>query len=363
MDSSIKNRPEDLAVIANSIQGKLESSIQSINDVYQRAHVISINSRIEAARVGERGRGFRIVAEEFSKLNGEIDKVATGLQEEIRTELAKLKAISYAMASDLRAQRLAQIGISVMDVVDRNLYERSCDVRWWATDSAVVAVCTGSEEGIVASSSRRLGVILDSYTVYLDIVVVDRAGKVLANGRPGLFPSQGRSVGSSAWFRKALGLASGQEYAMERVKGEVLVGERDVLVYSCPIFGQGADGGVTQAIGVLGIIFNWESLVKAVFNRVVSYDLKEDIEQFGIPTDIWIIDQDGQVLAAYAEGAAKEGEALKPQALASMLASKTQGYHIEARQGIKEILAWGYSPGFETYRSAWYCLFRQTIQA
>ena len=25
-----------------------------------------------------------------------------------------------------------------IDLIDRNLYERSCDVRWWATDSSVV---------------------------------------------------------------------------------------------------------------------------------------------------------------------------------------------------------------------------------
>jgi hypothetical protein len=33
MDQSIRNRPEDLAVIANSIQQKFETSIQSINDI------------------------------------------------------------------------------------------------------------------------------------------------------------------------------------------------------------------------------------------------------------------------------------------------------------------------------------------
>ena len=30
------------------------------------------------------------------------------------------------------------IEIAGVEIIDRNLYERSCDVRWWATDSAVV---------------------------------------------------------------------------------------------------------------------------------------------------------------------------------------------------------------------------------
>lgn len=33
---------------------------------------------------------------------------------------------------------MTDLALNVVDLIDRNLYERSCDVRWWATDSAVV---------------------------------------------------------------------------------------------------------------------------------------------------------------------------------------------------------------------------------
>ena len=54
-------------------------------------------------------------------------------------------------------QRGAQIVIGtpgrLIDLIDRNLYERTCDVRWWATDSAMVAAAAekGYATGAFAS--------------------------------------------------------------------------------------------------------------------------------------------------------------------------------------------------------------------
>ncbi len=268
------NRPEDLSIIADSIQKKLEHSIQSINDIFERTHVISINARIEAARVGEAGKGFKIVAQEFTQLNSEIANVANSLEDEIREELVHLKGISEAMAKDVRAKHLSQIGISVMDVIDRNLYERSCDVRWWATDASVVKLLETPEQKQTTYAEKRLGLILDSYTVYLDIAVADINGKVLVNGRPKQFSSRGKNVAESAWFKQAMHLHSGTEYTMQSTHCNDLVDNNCVLTYSCIV----QHPETKKTIGVIGIFFNWESLVYAVLNRLKRQDLNEDIK-------------------------------------------------------------------------------------
>ena len=33
-------------------------------------------------------------------------------------------------------------GYADADLIDRNLYERTCDVRWWATDDSLVQALT-----------------------------------------------------------------------------------------------------------------------------------------------------------------------------------------------------------------------------
>lgn len=87
-------------------------------------------------------------------------------------------------AQTARGDRFADLSRYVVELMDRNLFERSCDVRWWATDAAVVDVCENPDNGEIASqTSQRLGVILDSYTVYLDLWIADCNGRIIATGR------------------------------------------------------------------------------------------------------------------------------------------------------------------------------------
>jgi len=355
--ASITNRPEDVANVAISIQEKLESSIHTINDVYERTHVLSINSRIEAARVGEKGKGFKIVAQEFSQLNNEIANIANELQEKIRGELQTLKLISEAMAKDVRGQRLALIGTSVMDVIDRNLYERSCDVRWWATDDSVFSVLSNPDQETTRFASQRLATILESYTVYLDIVVADIDGKIVANGRPEKYSSRDTTVQQTLWFRRAKELRNAQEYTLESTHRDSLVKNNLVLVYSSLIFNPRELN--QRPIGVLGVLFDWESLFRAVFGRLTKQDLKNDIEKNKIPTEIWIIDENGSVLASLERD--QEGAQAPIEGLQSIISSHKQDYKITRTDKATEIVAWGYSPGFETYKSGWYCVLRQKI--
>ncbi len=356
MNETKSVRPEEISMIASSIKEKLETSILSINDIYEKTHVLSINSRIEAARVGEKGKGFKIVAESFSQLNGEIAKVANELDAEIKKELMHLRTISDAMAKDVRAQRLSQICISVMDVIDRNLYERSCDVRWWATDSSVVEVLKDPSEERARYAEKRLETILASYTVYLDIVVADRDGVILANGRPGTFKSRKANVATSRWFLEAQRLKDGQEYAMESTHKSRLVNDEAILAYSAAVF----DNQEDKPLGILGILFNWNGLVHAVLERVTKQDLIVDIVEYKIPTQIWILDEQGTILADSDEK--KGGGALTQTNINKIIDSKDQGYSIAENEKYTEIVSWGYSPGFETYRSDWYCAIRQVFE-
>ncbi|MFP3526735.1 chemotaxis protein, partial [Pantoea sp. SIMBA_072] len=81
----------------------------------------------------------------------------------------ELNTLGNRLVSQLRGGRLADLALNMIDIMDRNLYERSCDVRWWATDSAVVDCATAPSEANRRQAVQRLGVILGAYTVYLDL--------------------------------------------------------------------------------------------------------------------------------------------------------------------------------------------------
>ena len=350
-------KPEYIGQIATSIKSSLNTSIYDIRDISERTGVIAINGRIEAARSGREGVGFRIVANEFSKLNDEIADISVQMQEKISQEIQTLIGISNGMAKQVRGQRLSQTALSIMDVIDRNLYERTCDVRWWATDPSLVEALSEKTEEKKDYASRRLGVILDSYTVYLDLFLVNDTGIVTANGRPELHQAKGKKLPPSQWYMTALKQRNGSEYSFQSTHESPLVSNKKALVYGCRV---DRPGERDEPLGVLGIFFNWNGLVDAVLGRVCRLDLKEDIEDHGIPTEISIIDEKGLVLTSTT--ATSEGKEINLPNLKEILDSRKSGYSIIEKEKGFSLIAYGYSPGFETYSTNWYCVIVQEIE-
>ena len=149
---------------------------------------------------------------------------------------------------------------------------------------------------ILIYASQRLGVILDSYTVYLDIVLADSEGKIVANGRPEDYSSRGNRCSEESWFEDAMNTRSGEEYTFKGTHASPLTGNRKVLVYGCQIENDQTKSGAP--LGALGIFFNWEGLGKAVLDRVLHIDLHDDIQVMKLKTVISIVDRDGTVLSS-----------------------------------------------------------------
>ncbi len=129
-------RPERILELSERLSAVAGEKIGEIAYVNRSAKMLAINALIVAARAGEAGRGFAIVAEEFKTISTQIDVVAAALESQVRADLDELTAIGGAILGHLRGQRLADLALNAIEIIDRNLYERTCDVRWWATDSA-----------------------------------------------------------------------------------------------------------------------------------------------------------------------------------------------------------------------------------
>jgi hypothetical protein len=93
-----------------------------------------------------------------------VEALALSLTQELTSRTAALDELGQRLVRDVRGSRLADLALNAIEIIDRNLYERSCDVRWWATDSAAVDACSDPTPKLCTHAGTRLGVILDSYT-------------------------------------------------------------------------------------------------------------------------------------------------------------------------------------------------------
>lgn len=87
--------------ITQSLQG-IQRLVDNINSITSQMQILSINARIEAARVGEHGKGFAVVATEMGKSAEMVKEITTQIQtvnaaiantsERINTSLNRLSA-------------------------------------------------------------------------------------------------------------------------------------------------------------------------------------------------------------------------------------------------------------------------------
>lgn len=85
----------------------------------------------------------------------------------------------------------------LVDLLDRNLYERANDCRWWALTPELRSLLADISIGISnAGNTAHVQAILEHinslYTVYTRLMVYDREGRVIASSRPVL--ADGQSV-------------------------------------------------------------------------------------------------------------------------------------------------------------------------
>ncbi|MFP4510928.1 MAG: methyl-accepting chemotaxis protein [Spirochaetaceae bacterium] len=341
-----------LAELARQVEENLAESTETIRDINEDIHVLSINAKIEAARAGTHGNGFTVVADRIQKLVSRTNTVIENMETQVSSLMQELSVMSDQLTYEVRGQRYQQIAYNAVDIIDRNLYERSCDVRWWATDDSVVRALTDVNAETAETASRRLGVILDSYTVYFDLVLADRDGRIIANGRPAQFSSAGRNVGDLAWFQRALKTRNGDDFAEQSVHESNLVRGEEVLAYSTAVRESGlADGRV---IGALGILFRWHDLADTALNRAVEGIKTTEGEDASV--QMCITSGDGLVLAQN-EGGRYEAE-LSPS-LMTFMKEHPNGHGLREINGRRFLISCARSPGYETYTSDRHCICMQ----
>ena len=149
----------------------------------------------------------------------------------------------------------AQIAV---DVLTRNLFERTADIGFLATDSAIVEACVAGDPAVFAALRERLRAYAARYTVYRDIVLMAPDGQVLTRLVDGF---AGRST--AALVGSALHSQAG---FVETFAATDFCGGEQALTYAWRV----EQGG--RAVGVLALVFDLEREAALVFERLATRD-------------------------------------------------------------------------------------------
>ena len=108
---SLFERIEQAGHRVESFEGKIHSVhrvTEMISSVVEKTHLLSLNASIEAARAGDAGRGFSVVAEEIRKLAESAGSSAEQIEDlirELEEESKRIAQTTLAMRDDVRGGR------------------------------------------------------------------------------------------------------------------------------------------------------------------------------------------------------------------------------------------------------------------
>ena len=428
--SVLANDTHEKADQAQSYLQTLENAASTIGSVVlliesisSKVNLLSLNATIEAARAGEAGRGFAVVANEVKAL-AEQTATAAG---EIRERISAVQSISkevigtihsfnqsiediseysknISIATDQQTQvlatmsdnaqtiakqfkerdalRLVEMALTLVQLIVRNLYERTADVRWWATDESlyhclgaidaaargpskvVVPVVTkrpslfsrmfGSSAevdasatvetvdvlpNLIAHAQERLGLINRFYSVYLNLVLCDTAGNVVAMSYPHRFAAQKHmSVQSTRWFKTAMNTESGDQYVVDDIYYDKAHENKLVAVYATAVREGGKIDG--KVLGVLGVFFDWEHQ-----SHVIVADEPNLTEQEWASTRVMLLDQANRIIAS------SDNQNLLSVYPLNM-AGKASGSYMNAQN---ELVAFSKTIGYQEYDGLGWC--------
>ncbi|MBL8276643.1 MAG: chemotaxis protein CheW [Pelomonas sp.] len=264
------------------------------------------------AAAGPAGGGFA------TTLLNEVQRTGGQLRQVFEEAIARLQGSALAAVFDgaLFQARLA------IDIMDRNLYERANDCRWWALDErlqrALAAQRTPQAGAAAAQAQQVLQEINALYTVYSLLLVYDLQGRVVAVSDPAQAHHVGQAL-TAPWVAAALDLRDPERHVVSRHEASPLYASagsarHPTYVYAAPVHHAG------QTVGGIAIVFDGEPQFAAMLRDVLP-------AQAGAAL---FVARDGRVVASSdPRWAAGTSAPLSPSELASLGAGDTLHHELE----------------------------------
>lgn len=296
---------------------EMQGVMKKIRDISMKSNILALNSGIEAARAGDAGRGFSVVATEIKKF-AEESLNASKESENLITSIQN-------KANEVIAVRTVDVAFDTIDKIDRNLFERNCDVQAWATFDAIKECLLKPTPETKKAAQDLLVNIYNIYEVYFDLFVVDLSGEILVASQNQ--NQVGKNMSDRTWFKETI--KNNKVYVTDMYNSTVVGGY--TMGFSCPVHN---DAG--EIIGVFTTRFNWEF----IFDIIDRVKIDEK-------SKLYVINSEGDVIASKDRADILELKLTNLKAVDNVLSGKeTRGYILEDNK----IYAYCLTEGYNAYK-------------
>lgn len=201
-------------------------------------------------------------------LNPILDSIRE-VSENIHEIIKKSIDYTYSIVIQASLNNAAFRASLCVEIMDRNLYERANDCRWWALNTTFRKMLNDPNEFDFKKITNILKYINSLYTVYTNIFLYDKDRKIIAVSNSTQDFLVGKKVNNQA-FTKSLANVDSQLYYVSEFENTELYNNKPTYIY-CGSITSLKEG---KNIGGIGIVFDSEPQFKAIMDEIIDEEIQ-----------------------------------------------------------------------------------------
>ncbi len=195
--------------------------------------------------------------------------VASTILEDMQRTKDKFGELQQKLTYNLLLENLQKLTLNnsskaqvAIDILIRNLFERTADVSFLATDDDIRSFLSDPESSDISQSfiTLRLKEYVKKYSVYDEIIILDLEGRVMAH----LDSSNPIAFSTDPLLAETLNTKS--EYVETFRYSDLQAKNANSLIYSCKI--TATNDPSSQPLGVLCLCFRFQDEMRGIFNNL-----------------------------------------------------------------------------------------------